>query len=171
MNYISARLLCVVLLSYPLFSMAQATAESCSGSEHKQFDFWLGEWDLRWGDDGARGTNVITRILDNCIIHEHFNGGDSMPLRGMSYSAYDPETGKWRQTWVDNNGTYLDFTGGMTDGKMILERSFTRAGKILQQRMIFRDIRTDSLVWDWQLSEDNGKTWQTTWQIHYQRRQ
>ena len=28
-----------------------------------QFDFWLGEWDCTWGDDGA-GRNRVERILD-----------------------------------------------------------------------------------------------------------
>ena len=83
-----------------------------------QFDFWLGEWDARWGEDG-KGTNHISKILDDKVVQEDFHAPD---LHGMSFSVYDPERRLWCQTWVDNNGTYLDFTGGFEDGKMILSR-------------------------------------------------
>ena len=45
----------------------------CSAPEARQFDFWLGEWDLTWGKDG-RGKNVITSIYDGCVIQERFDG-------------------------------------------------------------------------------------------------
>jgi len=66
-----------------------------------QFDFWLGDWDVAWGDDG-KGTNRVERILDGKIIQEKFSAPD---LQGMSVSSYDPERNLWCQTWVDNNGT------------------------------------------------------------------
>ena len=34
--------------------------------------------------------------------------------------------GKWKQTWVDNEGGYLDFVGESKDGQMILSREATR---------------------------------------------
>jgi hypothetical protein len=36
--------------------------------------------------------------------------------------------------------------------------------------MIFRDIRNDSLTWDWERSTDDGKTWSRQWRILYTRR-
>src|SRR5919201_5250136 len=72
----------------------------------QQFNFWLGEWNVTWGEDG-KGTNHIERILDGKIIQENFVAPD---LHGISVSSYDPERKLWCQTWVDNNGTYLDFT-------------------------------------------------------------
>lgn len=36
-----------------------------------QFDFWLGEWNVTWGEDG-KGTNHIERILEGKIIQENF---------------------------------------------------------------------------------------------------
>ena len=52
-----------------------------------QFDFWLGEWDVTWGEDG-KGTNHILRILNDKIIQENFSAPD---LQGMSVSSYNPE--------------------------------------------------------------------------------
>lgn len=37
-------------------------------------------------------------------------------------------------------------------------------------RMAYHDIAPDSLVWDWEQSLDDGKTWQLMWGITYRRR-
>jgi len=130
-----------------------------------QFDFWLGDWDVAWGDDG-KGTNRVERILDGKIIQEKFSAPD---LQGMSVSSYDPERNLWCQTWVDNNGTYLDFTGTLGDGKMILSRDAIVKGQACKQRMVWYDIRGDTLEWNWERSDDDGDTWRVLWQIHYRR--
>ena len=63
----------------------------CSLPEARQFDFWIGQWDLTWGESG-RGTNRITAVLDDCVIRENFDGTPSMPLKGWSVSTYDRKT-------------------------------------------------------------------------------
>lgn len=131
-----------------------------------QFDFWLGEWDVTWGDDG-KGTNRIERILDGKIIQEDFSAPD---LHGISVSSYDAERGLWCQTWVDNNGAYLDFTGKFEDGKMILGRDAIVKGQACKQRMVWYDIQDNKLEWNWERSDDGGETWRLLWQIHYTRR-
>ena len=141
----------------------------CSAPEFAQFDFWLGEWDLTWGDEG-RGTNSITKILDGCVVREQFDGRPSIEFQGISLSTYDIRTAKWRQTWVDNSGGYLDFTGEFTDGKMVLSRQALVDGKPVKQRMVWYNIHSNELDWDWQRSDDDGETWQTLWQIHYRRK-
>src|SRR5215470_15500313 len=82
-------------------------------AEAHQFDFWLGDWDLTW--EGGGGTNSITRILDGQVLQERFAAHQDDPnvpaLQGASVSVFVPELGKWRQTWVDNNGSYMDFVG------------------------------------------------------------
>ena len=131
-----------------------------------QFDFWLGEWSVIWGEDG-KGTNHIERILDGKIIQENFIAPD---LHGMSVSSYDPERGLWCQTWVDNNGTYLDFTGKFEDNRMILSRDALVKGQACKQRMVWSDIQENRLEWNWERSDDNGKSWRVLWQIHYTRK-
>lgn len=131
-----------------------------------QFDFWLGEWELTWGEDG-RGANRILRIMDEKIVQENFSGPD---LKGMSVSAYDPERGLWCQTWVDNSGGYLDFTGKFEDGRMVLSRDAIVRGEACKQRMVWYDIYDDHLEWNWERSDDGGATWRILWQIHYVRK-
>lgn len=35
--------------------------------------------------------------------------------------------------------------------------------------MICSDVKPDSLQWLWQLSDDDRKTWTTSWRIDYRR--
>ncbi|MBA2681611.1 MAG: DUF1579 family protein [Ktedonobacteraceae bacterium] len=135
----------------------------------RQFDFWLGEWDLTWAD-GGRGTNSIQAILDGHVILENFDADPAGSFRGMSFSVYDPAQNQWQQTWVDNQGGYLDLVGTYQNDTMILTRQAMTAGKAVMQRMIFYNISTSQLDWDWQRSEDEGRTWKTLWHIHYQRK-
>lgn len=132
--------------------------------EH-QFDFWLGNWDAAWGEN-EKGTNCIERILDGKIVQENFTATD---FQGMSVSSYDPERKLWCQTWVDNNGTYLDFTGKFEDGKMVLSRDAIVRGEVCKQRMVWYDIHNDQFEWNWERSDDDGNTWRVLWQIHYTR--
>ena len=151
----------------------------CRSAEAAQFDFWVGDWNVAWRNaDGTRssGRNRIARTLDGCAIVEQFDGRPGSPLQGTSVSVFDRASGVWRQTWVDNTGAWLVFEGGWAsgaqshDGRMQLIRRATVNGRAVMQRMVFHTIRPDALTWDWQRSDDDGVTWQTTWQLNYTRR-
>lgn len=140
----------------------------CTGPAHAQFDFWLGDWELSWGEKG-RGTNRVTKVLDGCVVREAFDGRPAMAMRGVSLSSFNARTGRWQQTWVDNQGGYLDFVGGMEGDKMILARTAqTEEGEVLQ-RMVWQHITADALQWNWERSRDGGETWEVLWQIAYRR--
>lgn len=152
-----------------------AQPQPCADAQQKQLDFWVGDWELTWPGQNqgevAHGSNSIKRIMDGCVVQENFSGGDSMPLRGMSVSLFDPTSGKWKQTWVDNQGAYLDFVGEFKDGQMILAREAIRPdGAKILQRMVFKNIRANEFDWSWEASKDGGKTWMVQWPIHYKRR-
>ena len=162
-----------------LFQLAKAQQAArpnpCAATEQKQFDFWVGEWDLTWpgakeGETG-HGHNSIKRILDSCVVQESFSGENSIKLRGSSVSIFDLNSDKWKQTWVDNEGGYLDFVGGFKDGQMILQReAVKRDGTKTLQRMVWKNITPNEFDWSWEASQDSGKTWQVQWPIHYKRR-
>jgi len=137
-----------------------------SEQPERQFDFWLGEWECTWGEDG-RGTNHVLRIMDKKIIQENFSSPD---LEGMSVSSYDRERGIWCQTWVDNSGGYLDFTGKFDDSRMILSRDAVVRGEACKQRMVWHNIEADQFDWNWERSDDGGTTWRVIWQIRYKRK-
>lgn len=134
----------------------------------QQFDFWLGEWDVSW--DGGRATNRIERILDGRVTLEQFQEGSEQPFRGMSVSVYKPSVGKWQQTWVDNQGNYWNFTGGLETDRMILITRAVVEGKSMLLRMVWYNISENALDWNWERSADEGETWELRWKIHYERR-
>jgi hypothetical protein len=162
-------LLLSAVLCVPAMAQQDTAPPPCSTPEAGQFDFWVGDWELTWGDSG-KGTNKVTKVLDSCVILENFDGAPSMNFRGWSVSTYDAAAGKWKQTWVDNQGSYLDFVGGFQDGKMTLSRKTTVEGKPALQRMVFYNITGNELDWNWERSLDDGKTWELRWQIHYRRK-
>jgi hypothetical protein len=161
----------MMLCILPLSTISgQQQANPCETEEARQFDFWVGEWNLTWGED-QHGTNTVTKILGGCVIQEQFNGNPASPFIGMSVSSYNHQLEKWQQTWVDNSGGYLDFTGELRDGKMILSRQAEREGNVILQRMVFYNIQENSLDWNWERSADDGETWEVLWHISYQRAQ
>ncbi|PYT28054.1 MAG: hypothetical protein DMG58_19110 [Acidobacteria bacterium] len=170
----------IFALTVPLFSAQPATSKPpppsrCLVAEQTQLAFWLGEWELTWPGEKQgqvdHGTNSIQRVLDGCAVEENFSGGAAMHLRGRSLSIFDTISGKWKQTWVDNEGGYLDFTGEFRDGQMILAREALRHnGQKVLQRMVFKNITPNELDWSWEASTDGGKTRRLNWPIHYKRR-
>ena len=91
----------------------------------RQFDFWLGEWDCTWHADGLehKGTNSVYADLGGVVVVENFDGRPSLDYQGLSFSVYDRDAHRWKQTWVDSDGKYLDFTGGFSDGAMELRKA------------------------------------------------
>jgi hypothetical protein len=175
MSRLATLILCLFSATAAFSHPSQAPPNPCNAAEQKQLDFWVGEWDLTWpgqktGEIG-HGTNSVRRILDGCVVQENFSGGDSAPLRGTSVSIFDATSGKWRQTWVDNQGAYMDFTGGVQNGFMTLQReNVLPNGSKALQRMIWKNVSANEFDWSWESSTDGEKTWKVQWPVHYKRK-
>ena len=166
---------CFIASAVAQNSAPAAQPAPCSEPEQKQLDFWVGDWDLTWpaqkGGSSEHGTNSVHRVLGGCVVQENFSGEDAMPLRGISVSTFEARSGKWKQTWVDNQGGYIDLVGGFANGEMVLSRQATRPdGTRLQMRMVYKNISKDEFDWSWESSKDDGKTWTVVWPIHYKRK-
>src|SRR5918995_5108174 len=116
---------CLAAVAPPAPSLlaAQETAptaapKACAAPEHRQFDFWIGEWEVTTPNGAPAGRNRIESILDGCALRESWTGAKGGS--GNSYNAYDRQTRRWHQTWVDNGGLVLRLDGVFADGKMIL---------------------------------------------------
>jgi hypothetical protein len=173
----------ILLLMIAPNIIAQNT-DPCSSPESKQFDFWIGNWNLSWKNKQGEmetGTNSVAKILGSCVIQENFSASDGS-FKGTSVSVYNPSNRKWQQTWVDNEGGYLDFTGEFMadsfdfagdfgDGIMVLSmQSKDKDGKPNTRRMVFYNISENEFDWNWERSDDTGLKWTTLWKIHYKRR-
>ncbi len=135
----------------------------CTDANHRAFDFWLGEWEVRpTGTQTVVATSVIARAAGECAIQETYHqtlgrGGAPMSYRGSSLSVFDQAGGgKWRQFYVDSGGAVTVFEGEAKDGAMVLDAP-GRAGAI--QRMTLAP-QADGSVRQWgQTSTDGGATW------------
>ncbi len=173
----------VSVLSALLVAAGTATAQTatpgaapplpCAAPEHRQLDFWLGQWDLRWdaspGVPAGSGSNTITRSHGGCVVQEAFVGGSGPgALVGQSVSSFHAPAKRWRQTWVDNQGGYFALVGGPEGERFVLVSSRLDDGKPAQ-RMVFEAITERSLTWRWQATSDAGANWSDRWVVHYTR--
>jgi len=91
----------------------------CSTPEHRQFDFWIGDWRVYKPDGAFVGVNRITQEYGNCVVHEHYVTGKG--YSGESLNAYDAARKVWHQTWVDSDGLLLTLEGRWDGKHMVLE--------------------------------------------------
>jgi hypothetical protein len=91
----------------------------CASAEHRQFDFWVGDWRVAKPDGSFAGTNRITQEYGGCVIHEHYVTGKG--YSGESLNIYDAARKVWHQTWVDNGGLLLTLEGRWDGKAMVLE--------------------------------------------------
>ena len=87
-------------------------------AENRQFDFWVGEWDVVDASSSATaGSSRIEKELGACVIWENWTSANSN-YAGKSYNIYNPDLKRWEQFWVDNVGGMIHFYGGIKDGVM-----------------------------------------------------
>lgn len=136
---------------------APAAAQGpCSGPEHRQFNFWLGTWDVhnKAQPDRPPARNVITSEHDGCMVHEEYVAGR---YNGSSINSYNKATKSWHQTWSDNQGTALFLKGGLDKkGRMVLS-SDPKVNPI--ERITWTPLKNGDVRQHWQQSKDGGKTW------------
>ena len=162
-------LLFTMLMLALLSAHAQNNQKPCSAPEARQFDFWIGDWDL-YSADTITGHNSVYKVMDACTVQENFS--NPAGYIGKSWSVYSPLSKQWQQTWVDNQGGYIPLTGKFEDGKMTLVTPTRNLpnGKTITSRMVYYNISKESFDWDWQASQDGGTTWKSSWLIHYVRK-
>jgi hypothetical protein len=150
-------------------------APACATPEQRAFDFWLGDWAVTvrtraradattWQE--THGSNHVSAILNE----ERFTAedGKAASWSGHSLSVWVPAQKRWRQTWVDDAGNYLAFTGAMQQGEMILVGEPRPDGRTM--RRVFAAIARDRLEWRWEATRD-GKSWTPMMTIAYRRLQ
>ena len=142
-------------------------AKPCAYNENAQeFDFWVGSWNVYNKAGQLAGTNSVENILDDCVIAENWSG--ALGMEGKSYSTYDPSIKKWRQTWVDNKGKTVLFTGEFIEGAMVFEHTTTDTeGVTTLTQMILTPLEDGKVNQKGQSSIDGGETWTTTFDLTY----
>lgn len=157
------------LLKRQRFESALAGMAPCGSTAHRQFDFWVGEWDVRPvnpppGPAAPPAFNSITLSEDGCTLIERYKSGPV--YTGTSLSFYDRNRDLWHQTWIDNQGGPLYIEGTFEDGKMALwgpEETQPRS------RVTWEAQPDGSVTQHWQTTADEGETWTTVFYGRYTR--
>lgn len=149
---------------------AQTTQPPCQDPAYRQFDFWLGSWDVFRPDGQKAGHNDITSEMGGCVLHEHYDGAGG--YHGESFNTWDPGRGVWHQTWVDNGGTLLLIEGTFSEGHMRLEGTTVGLdGSTTLHRITWTqlDESGDRVRQLWEQSTDGGDSWAVAFDGEYRR--
>jgi hypothetical protein len=139
-------------------SLPAQDGPSVTPEESRQFDFWIGEWEVTAGGKAA-GTNHIVPILGGRALRETWRGAGG--YNGTSTNIYDATTKSWKQFWVDNSGLVLLLEGGVVDGKMVLEGGRIGGdGRPVVDRITWTPNEDGTVRQLWETSQDEGETWE-----------
>lgn len=158
----------------------------CPEPEARQFDFWLGEWDVRnrnrppggdrWYDTGV-ATNRVYAVVGGCAVVEHWRGyafPSAGHIAGFSVRTWDPEASEWDLVllWpVGGPPRFGNPRGRFRDGRGEFTNSFAGpSGDTVISRLTFSDITEGSFRWSNGLSDDGGRSWSSTWTMDQTRR-
>ena len=174
---------CTCLAAAAAFTVSALEGQSvCDAPQAREFDFWIGEWNVvnkrlteeGWAEMGRAAAKVYP-ILGGCALVEHWRGTAwGNKTIGFSVRNFDPETGKWflLLSWPGQNrpgfGT-LEGTFTHGRGEFFRERE-TPEGETSLTRYSFSDTKPDALRWDAAESKDGGGNWQTYWIMEFSRR-
>ena len=132
-----------------------APPASCATPEHRQFDFWVGDWRVQKPDGTLAGINRVTLEYGSCVIHEHYVTGRG--YSGESLNIYDASRKVWHQTWVDGTGLLLTLEGQWTGKSMVLEGQAPGAdGAMAKQRITWTPNADGSVRQLWESAGAKG---------------
>lgn len=156
---------------------ARINAFPClSNPKMREFDFWLGEWDVFQTQNLSQkvGENTITIMPGGCSLLESWVAMGA-PNVGQSINFYDPGTGKWEQLWVGSGGQG-NHIGRFRDG--VFENNALRftneqrnnSGQVSKGRFTFTKIDDNTVTQHLETSADGGVTFTTVYNFTYKRK-
>jgi hypothetical protein len=162
------------LLILVIFMLQSGTAlASCTEKNYRTFDFWLGQWHVSSMDDDVIRLSHISKINNGCTLLEEYTSPSGYV--GKSLNIYDKQTQLWHQTWTDSSGLLLKLTGTFEHGSMVMVGETTAKNKQNATYKVLNKIswtpnKDGSVRQHWQVSQNQGKTWQTAFDGLYKKR-
>jgi tetratricopeptide (TPR) repeat protein len=154
-----------------LLSQAQKAVRPCMASpEYRQFDFWIGEWEVQVNGSGQpAGQSSVQLILGDCVIFENWSGARGM--NGKSFNIYNATRRQWQQTWVNDRGTITEFVGEFKNDRMeFFTEQVGADGKKQIRRMTLFNLAPSRVRQFSEMSTDEGKTWSVQYDLLYLRK-
>jgi hypothetical protein len=166
----------LLLLPLVIFSSAHSQIPCNSNPVYRQFDFWIGEWEVYAKNGKKAGDSKIDLILDSCVILENWKSATSFNgifYSGKSFNEYNSATKQWQETWVDNVGGITEYPEGhYVDNSMIFQTKPFEFKKdtIAIRRLSFTKLDVDKVRQHGEITKDNGNTWVTEYDLEYRRK-
>lgn len=138
-----------------------AATQGCKAAPNRQFDFWLGQWEVTNPAGKLAGHSRIESILGGCVLLENWDSPTG--VAGKSFNIFNADKGSWEQFWVDNSGSRLHLVGGLREGRMVLQgaqdKPNAQSGLRQHERITWTPNADGSVRQLWETSIDDGKTW------------
>ncbi|NNC77807.1 MAG: hypothetical protein HKN77_07575 [Woeseiaceae bacterium] len=154
-----------------LITSMTAQAYPCEHDvKFREFDFWLGEWDVHLAGGALAGHNLVTSEQRGCFLQEEWTsvtGGT-----GSSINYLDERNGEWVQIWNDTGGNQINIRGGLNDGSMVLKGSihYVVNDTTLPFRAQWTPLEDGRVRQFFEQSNDGGETWVTWFEGFYTRK-
>jgi hypothetical protein len=170
MKKLSLLLALVSLLNLPLWSQSTQDCPCCT-EKYKEFDFWVGSWNVYTMDGKLAGLNTVEKEQGNCVLRESWVSSQSK-MTGTSLNFFDAKQGKWRQTWIDNQGTVLELAGSLQQGKMVLvsDLATNDNGDNVLNKITWTPNDDGTVIQRWETSTNYGETWKIVFEGVYKKR-
>jgi hypothetical protein len=153
--------------------LAQAAAPPapgpCDTAGHRQFDFWLGAWDVYRADtDKLVAHSLIEKLYGGCAVRENW-----MPFQGNaggSLNSYRPSSGEWRQVWTDSANELHDYAGRWDGHALVMDGTgVSPAGQSTKLRMTYAQRPDGSVVQTGYQKTEKDKDWVPSYEFIYRR--
>ena len=137
---------------------------------YRQFDFWIGDWDVYGVKGNKAGESHVELILDSCIIYENWQSTGK--YAGKSFNTYNSALKRWQQTWVDDKGGLTEYFGGFADNKMTLVTKPFAFSKdtTAMRKMTFFNLSPVKVRQFGEITKDGGNSWTTEFDLEYRRK-
>lgn len=143
-------------------AVAQAPPQGsvCNEEPYRQFDFWLGEWEVFNPKGDLAGYSTIAPVQDSCAILENWKSARA-PYTGTSHNFYDKHTGTWNQVWIDNQGGNLRLSGGWDGHAMVLNGDAAPGpgGNPVLSRITWTPQEGGTVRQVWEMKPVDGDAW------------
>ncbi len=148
----------------------QTAPRPCSTADHRQFDFWIGDWDVKGPNGQIAGRNRIEMIEGGCGLQENWTSAGATPTTGRSINAYSAGDKKWHQIWLGSGGGLMHLSGTFQGDTLTMGGvTTTPSGQTVHNRLAFTKRGDGSVRQFWEQSAD-GKSWKTAFEGIYTRR-
>ena len=136
----------------------------------RDFDFWIGEWDVHTANGTYAGSNVIKAVERGCALTENWTSVTGNT--GMSINYLDKASGEWVQIWNDESGSQIVIRGGLTDDGMALEGyiHYVVNGTTAPFRGLWTPLPDGRVRQYFEQSNDDGNTWIPWFEGFYSRK-